>query len=236
MRPIWLTVAMIFGGLSLLSGALLGGWLFFGQAWADPAGSRESMLHDLFGIAVTIGFVGGATMIFDERRRQSDGRQARRERLEGFLREFTQAYNDIKRVRRELRSAFEPCDSGAYLVDRERYQALLGELNRGQLQLEQFGRILGSKPTYLSFFGITGIALLEKAESYLNDVIKEYEDRCLATYDGNVSKLVVDPGAAVLQFAAHRTNPYFSGAVDANLFEPLSDVFACLDRNIEGED
>lgn len=236
MRPIWLTAATISGGLSLLSGALLGGWLFFGQAWADPAVSRESMLHDLFGIAVTIFVVSGAPMILDESRRLSDGRQARRERLEGFLREFTQAYNDIKWVRRELRSAFEPCDSGAYLVDRERYQALLGELNRGQLQLEQFGRILGSKPTYLYFFGSTGIERLKQAKKYLKGVITEYEGRCLATCDDNVSKLVVDPGAAVLQFAAHRTNPYFSGAVDANLFEPLYEVFACLHKNIEGED
>lgn len=246
------------GALICVLGFLLSLWVFFGFEWKAPADAHEKMVHEVFKFAITTVLVGGAALFYNAFRRRSDERHelaerekaereeqvekekatqsTRRRRLEEFLREFTDAYNQIKFVRRELRNAFEPQSSSDFLIDKVRYEELLRELNRGQLRLEQFRRILESKPAYLSFLRDDGVAWVTIAEEYLRTVTAEYENRRLPISPEDATKLVAGPKTAIFQYVVSRKNERHDGSSVKKHFVPLDRFFWTLAKSIEAQD
>ncbi|MBO9403126.1 hypothetical protein J7412_20055 [Shimia sp. R9_3] len=156
---------------------------------------------------------------------------AQRRQLEHFLREATDAYNEIKYIRRELRNALSSQENGTFHVGVERYCQLLRSLNRGQLKLEQFRRILMSKPDYLSFLGEQAADWLADAEEYLRHVTQEYEYRRLENLEDGT--LIVDPKSKLFQYVVSRSNEHHDGSSMTMHFRPLDKFFQMLASHIE---
>lgn len=235
------------GAVLCVWGIALATWLYVGLDWSGATAQRQTMLHELFKFSLTTVVVGGAALFYgalqrrnEERHEQAtqarEAKAAKRNRLEVFLREFTDAYNEIKFVRRELRRSLVPNDDGTFCIDEEIYTELLGELNHGQLKLEQFRRVIESKPAYLSFFGDEGIIWLSSAEDYLRRVTSEYEYRCLAHVEDEPSKLVVPQKSSLFQYVISRKDTRHDGSSVTEHFGPLDCFFRELTSNIEGQD
>lgn len=171
----------------------------------------------------------------EEQRRIEALDAARRRSLEEFFREVTSVYNDLKFIRRELRNALHMNEDNPYTIEKVRYAELLRDLNRGQLKLEQFRRILDARPAYLSFYGKKGAKLLSSAESYLRKVTREYEYRELETPDHKDSLLLAPPKSRLFQYAASSKNEEHDGTVFDKFFDPLDEFFSELASKIDAE-
>ncbi|MBL3574953.1 hypothetical protein JMK10_08875 [Rhodovulum sulfidophilum] len=215
--------------------------------WVGATTDQQKMLHEIFKFSVTTILVGGAALLYgalqnrnDERQEQAaqarEAKAARRHRLEEFLREYTDAYNGIKFIRRELRNALIPSADGAFEINAQRYAELLRELNQGQLKLEQYRRLLESKPAYLAFFGDEGAAWLSSAEKYLRHVTREYEYRRLEKTEGTDENLTVPPDSRLFQYVVSRKNTYHDRTSVEEHFVPLEIFFRKMALNIEAQD
>ncbi len=223
---------VLIGAFLCVAGVVIATWMFVGMDWASATSEQKKMLHEIFKFSVTTIIVGGAALLYGALQRRNDERQeqaaqareakaARRHRLEEFLREYTDAYNGIKFIRRELRNALIPSADGAFEVNAQRYAELLRELNQGQLKLEEYRRILESKPAYLSFFGDDGAAWLSSAEEYLRHVNREYENRRLENTEGSNEILTVPPDSRLFQYVVSRKNAYHDRTSVDEHFGPL---------------
>lgn len=238
---------VLIGAFLCVAGVIIATWLFAGMDWDSATSEQQKMLHEIFKFSVTTIIVGGAALFYGALQRRNDERQeqalqareakaARRHRLEEFLRECTDAYNGIKFIRRELRNALIPSADGAFEINAQRYTELLRELNQGQLKLEQYRRLLESKPAYLAFFGDEGAAWLSSAEEYLRQVTREYEHRRLLKTVGSDDKLIVPPDSRLFQYAVSRKNTEHDGSSVTEHFGPLDRFFWKMASNIEAQD
>lgn len=168
--------------------------------------------------------------------RLRDLKSARQRRLEEFLREATEEYNKIKYLRRELRNALVPKEGDSYLIEGRRYDDLMRGLNRGQLKLEQFRRILESKPSYLTFMGDNGIIWISQAEEYLRRVTREYEYHNLDEAPGDAGNFMVTPESRLFQYTVSRSNKLHDGTSVNDHFLPLDNFFRMLAQHIESLD
>lgn len=145
----------------------------------EIAGYLEPEVFKLLASLVIVAGVGGvASLVLDELNASRDSREADRTLLRGTLSELVSSYNDIKSVRRRLRAQAIRPDSenaNAYVL-RDAYESLLQCLNEAQLKLEAQARLIaGNEAAYPNAERL--FELLGGAESYVGDIISEWEDR-----------------------------------------------------------
>lgn len=226
----------VLGAVICVLGCISSVGIFFFIDWQDGNSVRESMLVELFNFSITTVFVGGAVLFYQAAARAKETRSNSKKRLEEFYREFTETYNDIKYYRRELRREFTAHTEDEYVISRESYEKLLRELNRGQLRLEAFRRILQSRPEYLSFLEGQGLKSVYVAEEYLRQITKEYESKTLSPLENDDGLLLVPSDSRLFQYVVSRSNAHHDGSSLAQHFGPLDDLFNELALNIESQD
>lgn len=244
MHRIWL------GALVCLLGAVGVVSIFNFVDWSDSTASREEMLLGLFSFSLSTVLVGGTALLYDaitkrndhlrsiiEKQRLVDENQlaeARNLLIEeqknaaDFLFSFSNAYKQVKFVRRELRSEVICGPAGVSVINAERYRTLIRDLSKSQLELEKYRLLLQCRPAYLSFLGDKGLELIEGAECYLRKVIWEYEANRLRSDSENEAFLVVDENSRLFQYTASRASMHYDGSASSDFFSPLDEFFSML--------
>lgn len=98
----------------------------------------------------------------------------REDLLKSTLSRITSSYNNSKRARRNMRALALDRSKERVVVDLDRYDKYMAELNEAQLELETIiGDVKSDQSTYASTFPLAD--RLEKMEGYLGDLISEYE-------------------------------------------------------------
>ncbi|WP_372572906.1 hypothetical protein [Ruegeria jejuensis] len=222
-------------GIALIVFGLLGGlYLFFVFDWtAEIPADKGKMLHELFKFSIATMIVGGAGLLYQYLQSEYEARRARRSFLEEFLREVTTSYNRIKFIRRKLRREMVRADGGEFHISIADYQKLMDELNLGQLELEQFARIMESDPEPLREVAKDGVSQVRTAEHYLRKVTKEYENRVLNETDDGKSYRVT-PNTRLLKWAAARKDRAGDESVHQQHFTPLDNFYKKLREEISG--
>jgi hypothetical protein len=216
--------------------------LLTAPSWA--ADGRAALLKDLFRFSVTTVLAGGAALIFTafqdqkadlDKRTAAELRHAedRKRRLESFLSDSVETYNELKFTRRELRRDLQGSDPAMLWIDQSRYVQLMRELNRSALKLEEIERALIAQPDHLRVLatGIadkennkTGLDCIRKAEQYLRVVCKEYENRELGV-DPENDRVYVPKTSSVFQYAVSSRNPHRDDSVRQDHFHSLEMLF-----------
>jgi hypothetical protein len=145
----------------------------------EISGYLHAEVFKLLAQLVIVAGVGGvATLVLNELNASRDRREANRTLLRATLNELVGSYNDIKAVRRRLRAQAirpDPDNANAYVL-RDTYDSLLQCLNESQLKLEAHVRLIDkNRPQYPDAEQL--LRSLGDAESYLGNIIKEWEHR-----------------------------------------------------------
>jgi hypothetical protein len=193
--------------------------------YAEGDGPRQKALIELFKFSMTTVLVGGAALFYTSHKRRVEERAVRRNKLESFRREFVQTYNEIKNHRRDLRY----CLAGkSPAIDLSQYNDIMRSLNNTQLRLEDFIKLLATKPDYFGTICIDGQKLLGKAERYLRSVTHDYERRSLE----NTNTINDIPNAKDF-ISSVKIKDGVTSVASSNFFGPMNRFLTLLNNEMD---
>jgi hypothetical protein len=228
-----LRVAAPLIGLLILSSSLL---LFFRHAQADTLEFEAAKALLQLGVVAVIG-AGVSLLTFEyQRARQLEdhAREIRRQALQHredllrtFLAQATAAYARVKKARRLLRARARVRRAGVEMVLTESYDLYLDSLNDAQLELENLGRDVETSAQAFSARPLVADKL-HSMESYLGEIIKEYENSGSASAGAEIPMHDLPALEEMLRRAKHsRFQPDFvqpfhdmRASIRADLFQP----------------
>src|SRR6202162_863184 len=221
MRTNWACIALLFA-VTLIATAIL---IVFGNEIARHL--HPEVFKLLASLVIAAGIGGLASLILNEINGSRERREATRTLLRATLADIVVSYNEVKSVRRLLRAqAVRPTctDPNAYVL-RESYESLLPRLNDAQLKLEAHIRLLeGNEAQYPEPKRL--LKLLGDAESYLGEIITEWEKRLGCFADAQEQNKLADflVLRCFLADAKRSFKPGFAG--------PVTEVFSILGKAI----
>ena len=181
----------------------------------------------LAGLIITAGFGGLASLILNELNASRESREADRALRHDTLADIVASYNEVKGIRRQLRAeAVIPSysDPNAYIL-RGPYTSLMQRLSFSQLKLESHLRLIeGNESKYPEPQRLK--QRLAEAESYLGDVISEWEER-LGRFTDEPQKNLLADFLTLHCFVSEAKQSFKPGFA-----LPVAEVFSILGRSI----
>ncbi|MEO0484983.1 MAG: hypothetical protein AAF092_03615 [Pseudomonadota bacterium] len=203
---------------------------------------RSTLFVELFKFFLVSSFGGGVLLLLQalrdrndeaekERVRSQEKFELRKQQLQSKTEkhiklhtEFVRIYNQIKRIRRDLRRLTESSiNQGSIRFKLTEFSKLMSELNDSQLDLELFSR-LSNANQFLVVPSAEEKFSIKKAENFLRGVLSEFEN---GEYLDQEDGLVEIPTTSKTAVFLHDTKPM------SEFFVPIDVFFGIFHRDPE---